>query len=436
MLQTVNDVWDWVQNNTPTKIDPGLERMKFVLAELGSPERRLKVIHIAGTNGKGSVATMMASVLQEAGYSVGLYISPPLHHWSERIQLNGEGIPESELVRWAERIRPIIEKMEEPPTRFEFWTLIAICYFAYEATPWFVILETGLGGRLDATNVVYPLVSIITEIARDHMEFLGESIPNIAHEKAGIIKSGVPVVVSAGNSEAVEVIRQRATELNSNFSLLGNDFHVNSLYQDDTGQTFQFENRLFTAKLRISLKGTYQLANAAAVIMAISILRQKYATIIDPIHLEMGLAKATWPGRMEEMGVHPTILLDGAHNASGIKVLVDTIQQQYTYDKLFFILATMREKEEEMIQPLLPLADHIVTTQVQNELRSRTAGDMKKLILKQNPQQSVEAIALPEEALGHILTLAGPRDMIVIAGSLYLLSQIRPLLLSKAERMG
>ncbi|WP_028775481.1 bifunctional folylpolyglutamate synthase/dihydrofolate synthase [Shimazuella kribbensis] len=429
MLQSANDVWDWLSNHTPAKIHPGLSRMEHVLEELGHPERRLKVIHIAGTNGKGSVAAMLSSVLQEAGYSVGLFTSPELTHWSDRIRLNGEGIPESELVRWTERLRPIIEKMDEPPTDFEFWTLIALCYFAYEATPWFVIMETGLGGRLDSTNVVYPLVSIITQIDYDHMEFLGSTITEIAKEKAGIIKSGVPVVTSTNGSEALAALQQVADAKQSKLYRVGRDFMVNPIRYDQEGQSFQFTSKMLQTTSRITLKGEHQLANAGAAIMAISILCQQYATIVEPIHLEIGLGEATWPGRMEEVDNKPIILLDGAHNASGVRALVDTLRNHYTYEKLFVVFAMMKEKETEMIQPLLSLAHHIVATEVPNQQRSRTAQDVMDIILKLNPEQSTEAIASPEEALASVRAQAGHNDMIVVAGSLYLIAQIKSILM-------
>jgi dihydrofolate synthase / folylpolyglutamate synthase len=425
MLQTANDVWNWLSSHTPVTIHPGLERMEHVLGELGHPERRLKVIHIAGTNGKGSVAAMLSSVLQEAGYSVGLFTSPELNHWSDRIRLNGEGIPESELVRWTEHLRPIVEKMDDPPTEFEFWTLIALCYFAYEATPWFTIMETGLGGRLDSTNVVYPLVSIITEIDRDHMEFLGSTIEEIALEKAGIIKSGVPVVTSTKGEEGLTVLERVAKERHCKFYALGKDFDVQTI--DEKGQSFHFTSKMLESDLRVNLKGKHQLANASAAIMAISILCGQYATIVEPLHLENGLAKATWPGRMEEVSRDPIVLLDGAHNASGIRALVETIRNHNTYEKLFVVFAMMKEKESEMIQPLLPLAHHIVATEVSNQKRSRTAQELKDIILAQNPSQSVEAITSPKEALKSIQVQAGPNDMIVVAGSLYLIAQIRPI---------
>lgn len=426
-MQTANDVWNWLSDHTPAKIHPGLERMEHVLEELGHPERRLKVIHIAGTNGKGSVAAMLSSVLQEAGYSVGLFTSPELTHWSDRIRLNGEGIPESELVRWTEHLRPIVEKMDEPPTEFEFWTLIALCYFAYEATPWFTIMETGLGGRLDSTNVVYPLVSIITEIDRDHMEFLGSTIEEIASEKAGIIKSGVPVVTSTTGKEGFRVLEKVACHKNSKLYALERDFEVLPISEDKKGQSFHFTSKMLEADLSIKLKGKHQLANAGAAIMAISILCQKYATFVETLHLENGLAKAIWPGRMEEVSEYPIVLLDGAHNASGVKALVDTIQHHYTYEKLFVVFAMMREKESEMIQPLLPFAYHIVTTEVSNQKRSRTAQELLDIVLAQNPSQSVDAIPSPIEALKNVQAQAGPNDMIVVAGSLYLIAQIRPI---------
>jgi dihydrofolate synthase/folylpolyglutamate synthase len=428
MLRTANDVWEWLATNTSKTIRPGLERMEHVLAELGNPERRLKVIHIAGTNGKGSVAAMIASVLQEAGYSVGTFISPELDHWSDRIRLDGEGIPESELVRWAERIRPIVEQMEEPPTEFEWWTLIALCYFAYEATPWFTVMETGLGGRLDSTNVVYPLVSVITEISYDHLQYLGTTITEIATEKAGIIKNGVPVVTIATDPLAVEVIGKTAKARGSKCYQLGPDFSVHAKKRDREGQSFTFTSKLLEVDAQISLKGMHQLANAAAALMTINILCQQYATIVEPQHLKQGLAKAQWPGRLEEVATDPLIILDGAHNTLGVQALANAIQTDYTYEKLFVIFAMMKDKEAEMIQSLLPLSDHIVATEVPDQPRSRTAEELKNIILAMNPMQSVEAISSPQRALEAIRAQASKQDLIVIAGSLYVIAAIRRLL--------
>jgi dihydrofolate synthase/folylpolyglutamate synthase len=288
-------------------------------------------------------------------------------------------------------------------------------------------METGLGGRLDSTNVVYPLVSVITEIAHDHMEFLGTTITEIATEKAGIIKNGVPVVTSATDPLAVEVIRKTASARGSKCYQLGTDFSVHAIERDKTEQAFTFESKLLKVDARIALKGEHQLDNAAAVLMTIDVLCHQYATIVDVPQLKQGLSKAHWPGRLEEVATDPLIVLDGAHNTLGVQALAKAIQTDYTYEKLFVIFAMMKDKEAEMIQSLLPLTDHIVATEVPNQPRSRTAEELKNIILAMNPMQSVEAISSPQRALEAIRTQAGKRDLIVIAGSLYVIAEIRRL---------
>ncbi len=243
-FETAQEVFAWMEQTCAKTIQPGLERMEWMLERLDHPERRLKFIHIAGTNGKGSTAAMIASVLKEAGFSVGMYVSPYVLSWHERIQFDGQPMDESSFVRWVNELKPLIEKMaEEGPgalSHFEFWTLLSLCYFAKEACPWFVVWETGMGGRFDSTNVVYPLVSVITEIGYDHKKWLGETLEEIATEKAGIIKPGVPVICGSEKEEALSVIKRVAKDKHSRLYMYNEDFSVIAHHQDLDEQRFTF----------------------------------------------------------------------------------------------------------------------------------------------------------------------------------------------------
>jgi dihydrofolate synthase/folylpolyglutamate synthase len=432
---TSNDVFAWMDQHCIKAIQPGLDRMEWMLERLGSPEKRCKFIHIAGTNGKGSVAAMVASVLREAGYPVGLFISPYVTSWNERIQFNGEPISEASFVHWANQLKPLVEEMIKTgpgaPSPFEFWTVLAICFFAKEALPWFIVWETGLGGRFDSTNVVYPLVSVITKIGMDHREWLGETLTEIAREKAGIIKSGVPVVCGPQAEEALAVLREEAQRKKSRLYQWGKDFQVIPGEWGESDQSFDFQDvyRTLTG-LSIPLLGEHQLHNAATALMTLEVLRQAYATVIDPEHFVAGLKNVRWPGRFEKVMDSPAVILDGAHNVDGIKALVKTVKKHApSKDRLFFILAMMKDKQvTEMLKVLVEEADVVVATEVKGQPRSLTADELAGRLRKMKPELAVYAAADAMEGFRLVKEQMSENDVCVITGSLFLVAQLRPLL--------
>ena len=436
-FETAQEVLTWMERACAKNIQPGLERMEWMLKRLDHPERRLKFIHIAGTNGKGSTAAMIASVLKEAGFSVGMFVSPYVISWHERIQFDGKPIDESSFVRWANELKPLIEKMTEEgpgaPSHFEFWTLVSLCYFAREALPWFVVWETGMGGRLDSTNVVYPLVSVITEVGYDHKRWLGESLQEIATEKAGIIKSGVPVVCGSQREEVLSVIQSVAKDKHCRLYMYNEDFFVTAHHQDLDEQRFTFKNVYRELEnLSLPLAGDHQLQNAGTALMTLEVLRQSYATVIDPEHYIDGLKKAFWPGRLEKVSDQPHIRLDGAHNIEGIKALIQTIEKYELRDqRIGFLIAMMKDKPvREMLKPLAKTADFVVTTSLEDHPRSLQAEELARLLKEINPDLSVVPIQGEKKAIHAFKNHLNDGDLGVVAGSLYLVSAMRPLLVN------
>ncbi|WP_170839886.1 bifunctional folylpolyglutamate synthase/dihydrofolate synthase [Lihuaxuella thermophila] len=436
---TSEEVFRWMDQTCRKSVKYGLERMEWVLGRLGHPERRCKFIHIAGTNGKGSTAAMISSVLIEAGYPTGMFISPYVTEWNERIQFDGEPISEASFVHWANHLRPFAEEMNQleigAPTWFEFMTLLAICYFAYEASPWFIVWETGLGGRLDSTNVVYPLVSVITHVGFDHKDMLGDTLAEIAKEKAGIIKPGVPVVCGSEEEEALRVIAEEARQKKCNLYVLHKDYQIELVHSDSERQTFHFANayrRLLN--LEIPLAGEHQLRNAGTALMTLDILRQNYATVMEDEQIGQGLKRVNWPGRMEKVSDQPLIVLDGGHNPDGIRALVSSVRQLYTYERLILMVAVMKDKDvKEMLKPLLSVCDMVITTQVQDQPRSFSADELADEIKGMDPGVPVLAAPTAEEGLSLMKKQATDKDLLLITGSLYLISEIRPLLIQKSD---
>ena len=366
----------------------GLETMRDLLRRLGNPERNLQFIHIAGTNGKGSVAAMCQSVLTTAGYRTGLYTSPHLVSFCERFQINGQLITEADVVRLVAKLRPLTETTEpRPATFFEVVTALALEYFREQKVD-VVVWETGLGGRLDATNVVAPLVSVITNVAFDHMQYLGETLEQIAGEKAGIIKPGIPVVTAA-TGVTLDVIRQVAGNLKSPLMVV------------TTGEN------------RTSLLGRHQTLNCAVAEAALHASGLK----ITGEQMHNGLAQTRWPGRFQIVSREPVVILDGAHNAAGATSLVETLRDQFAGKRIALVLGVLRDKNyDEMCRILAPVADRIACTRVNSE-RTNDAGVLAELCRQANPRAMVEAFQDMEAAYRSVSPTA---EVIVITGSLFL----------------
>ena len=295
----------------------GLENIRRLLERLDNPQRKLRIIHIAGTNGKGSTAAALANIFKQAGIRAGLYTSPHLHSFTERVRVDTEQIAEAEVVRLTDELRPHAEELRT--TFFEFTTALALLYFQRSCCEW-VILETGLGGRLDATNAVEPELCLITPIAHDHNAYLGETLGEVAAEKAGIFKPGIPVVSSRQPAEVQEVLRQRAAELRSPLSEAGSDYGWDS---DRAGFSFTGFGCRFE-QLQPLLVGRHQQQNLALAMAAAAWLK-KSGVAISEQSIRRGVEQTRWPGRLEWLP--DDILLDGAHNAAGAQVLADYLHQ-------------------------------------------------------------------------------------------------------------
>ncbi|MDR2939753.1 MAG: bifunctional folylpolyglutamate synthase/dihydrofolate synthase [Clostridiales bacterium] len=330
----------------------GLGRVDALLESLGGPHKKLKFIHIAGTNGKGSTASMLAHILEGSGYKTGLYTSPYIHKFNERMQINGSPISDSGLVALTDEIRAYVSKMQDKPSEFEIITAIAMLYF-YNHNCDIVVLEVGLGGRLDTTNVIpVPEVALITPIGFDHTDLLGGALEEIAAEKAGIIKAGGDVISSPQEAGAARVIAKKCSEVNANISFVDANL-IKPISQNLDGQQFDFGG---FKGLELALLGSYQLMNAALAVSAVQLLQKKGWKVTEK-DLRNGLKKATWPGRFEVMNKKPIFIVDGAHNPQGARAVVEGLSQLANGRKIIFLIGVLADKGyPEMIEILAPVA--------------------------------------------------------------------------------
>jgi len=438
-FSTYKDALGWIVGLETYGMRPGLERMRRLMEKLGHPERRLKVVHVAGTNGKGSTCAYLSKVLEMSGYDVGTFTSPYIGKFTDRIRYNGEDIPETEVVKLANLIKPLADELAASelgsPTKFEVCTALAILYFAKVVYPDYVILETGLGGRLDSTNIVTPVLTIITNVGRDHMDILGDTITKIAEEKAGIIKSGVPVVSAAEHPEAVEVLARRCREKMSTLYLLGKQFAYEYKNGDWDRQTFNFTGPFRRLDgLTVSLNGEHQVKNAAVAVMALEVLRQYYALIFEDDVLQEALRSTRWPGRLEMIPGTPALLLDGAHNPEGAEALAHALRQHGRGKKLHMAIGMLASKDHRnFLKPLVPLVDHWIVTEpdFRNPLPAGELGVLVRELLDQSGRKAQVAI-VPEwkQALQQLRQSAAAEDLAVVTGSLYFIADARSWILN------
>jgi len=414
----------------------GLGRIQELLKRLGNPEKTLRVIHVGGTNGKGSTTVMIAGILQEAGYKVGVFTSPHLHDWRERLVINGQMIPKEKVIQAVRRVRPYLETMVaegfEHPTEFEVSTALAFLYFTEENVD-FALIEVGLGGAIDSTNVVSPLVSVLTNIAMDHMDYLGNDLISIANVKAGIIKPDSVVVTASDNSEVIDVFRKQAKAVGVPLWLVGEDVRWESTESGELEQEFRLRGLNATySKLRLPLIGFHQLRNAATAVTVCELLQTKYEAHISEEAIYAGLRKVKWPGRLELLSLKPKILLDGAHNLEGARALAQALPL-YTRDRLILCLGMLADKErEKVINMLVPLADEIVITRP----NSPRAGDWRALgSLAEQYGRPVTCLEDPKEAVMFALSLLKENDMLCVTGSIYMLADARQALLDHLNRL-
>ena len=372
--------------------------MEIVLEKLDNPHKKLPpVIHISGTNGKGSTCALLESVYRKAGLKVGLYTSPHLVRFGERIQVGRVPIADADLARHVAELKRLADTMT--PTFFEFTTVLALRYLAEQRVD-LVIWETGLGGRLDATNIVTPLASVITNVAFDHQRILGDTIAAIASEKAGIIKAGVPVVTAAEDPDALAIIVHKAKELDAPVITLG-------------------EPEIARFKTEIPLLGRHQRANAALAAATVRLLR--FVLPVDDTQLLEGLAEVSWPGRLQVLrrGAQ-TLVLDGAHNPAGIAALRTALAEAFPGKRPTLVLGMLADKDwRAMVADLVPLASRVVTAPVGNE-RTVTAEDLRAACVATGAGRPVKAA----ESTGAALKLVAADPFVVVAGSLYFIGEV------------
>src|SRR5580693_5510437 len=407
----------------------GLENISILAEALGQPQRTAPCAHIAGTNGKGSTAAMLEAILRTAGLRTGLYTSPHLERINERIRINGESISDEDFAGAWSKVHTAIEtlmasgKLAAHPTFFECVTAMAFLAFAQQTVD-FAVCEVGLGGRLDATNIVEPEVAIITPVDFDHENFLGHSIEEIATEKAGIIKPGAWVVSASERLEARAVIARRCTEMDARLVEVDAATRVDDV-QDSGGMyravaAFPHSRKQLT--LAPSLPGRFQIRNALTAAIAARLLAERSFPILDAA-IEQGVATANWPGRLERLSTHPDLYLDGAHNPAGARELLKFWQENYAGRRIFLVYGAMRDKAVDEISGLLfPRATAVVLTEPRQPraisaplLAEMTSDDAKETLVVRDPSEALEAA----------LKLARAQDAVFATGSLYLVGELR-----------
>jgi dihydrofolate synthase/folylpolyglutamate synthase len=391
------------------------------MAELNNPQQHCRFLHIAGTNGKGSVAAMLSAILTLAGYNVGFYSSPHLISFGERFRLRDRDIDNIEVLSLINQVKRVVDPNELPPF-FEFVTAMALLYYAQKkADP--VILETGMGGRLDATNIVQPLLSIITNIAMDHREYLGSSIKAVAAEKAGIIKPGVPVITFVRQPSALVPIQAAAAALKSPIYYGGKDFNARGRSQGGF-RYLGLEKDL--NDLKTNLIGRHQYRNAAVALAALEVLQKKGYIIPEEV-IRQGLQQVRWPGRLEVINQRPLIILDGAHNPAAAATLAQALKKDLSYRRLILVVGIMADKDiDGILSRLLPLADAVIFSRPKYE---RAAGPEKLRTLAKTVPLENYVIADLNQAIKKAQKLAESDDLVVITGSLFTIGEAREYLL-------
>jgi dihydrofolate synthase / folylpolyglutamate synthase len=404
----------------------GLKNITQLLSLLGDPHRSLNCIHVAGTNGKGSTCALLQSVFKHAGYQAGLYTSPHLIDFTERIRINDFCIPRKVTAELTAEIKKICDNNGlQTITFFEFTTAMAFYYFKLcHADP--VIIETGMGGRYDATNVITPRVSIITSISREHEKYLGKRIEDIAREKAGIIKPGIPLIFAARSSAARDLFNKRCHESVSPMMIKGRDFKVVKHMHG----TFNFKG-LHTSlpNMQCGLSGDHQLSNAAlAIAGALTMRTNGYQ--VDDAALRAGIENVNWPGRLERLQTHPTVIADGAHNPEGWRMLKKALSAYPKHKKRILILGAMEDKDiDKMLKILTPSAYAIIVCRPKTD-RASGRNTFEKFI-SFSDRKKVFWFEKSAEAYGKALSLAGKNDLVFITGSLFLVGELRERILSK-----
>lgn len=426
MFATYEEALEWIHARLKLGMKPGLKRMEWMMAKLAHPEKEQKTVHIGGTNGKGSTVTFLRSMLQAGGYTVGTFTSPYIEQFNERISVNGKPISDEDILQLANVIRLLADELEETdlggPTEFEVITAMAFYYFSKIKPVDIVIYEVGLGGRFDSTNIVEPMLSIITNIGLDHVKILGYTYGEIAFEKAGIIKKRTPVFTAARQPDALAVIEKKAEEMEAPIFRLNDEFTI-------AGHSSLLKGECFTLKmdgetleqLEISLIGEHQTENAALAVMAARYLDGHCGYTLGEPAIRAGLKHSYWPGRFEVVSENPLVIMDGAHNDEGITALVHELSSRYQDRKIHIVFCAMKDKKlDKMIGKLDEIADKITFTSFDFP-RAASAESLYEISHSDNKFASADYQKVVHDEIADV----HDDCMLVITGSLYFISEVK-----------
>lgn len=424
------EIISWIHERTKFGIRPGLTRINYLLEQLDNPQDKLKIVHIGGTNGKGSTTTFLRCLLEQQGLNVGTFTSPYIESFNERIAINGQPIPNDDLVALCQKVIPIVNDMDKNPelshtVEFEVLTAMMFDYFVEKKVD-IVLVEVGLGGRFDCTNVMTPLASVITTIGLDHIDILGDTIEEIASQKAGIIKENRPVIVGKVSDEAFDVISKEANALHAPIKRYGVDYHSEYLQPTDNwGETFNFKSEEVTLKqLTINMVGKHQVDNASVAIEAFNEVAEMLHLPVSNRDYQKGLQRAFWPGRMEKISDEPFIVLDGAHNDHAMEVLVDNLRREFSDRPIHTIFGALTTKDIKGMIELLQSVNNL-------DLKVTTFDYPKACTKEMYEEMGLTAYDHWQEALSDTLKELSGDDLILITGSLYFISQVRQTLLGE-----
>ena len=424
MITTFSEAVQYIENRQNLGIQVGLSRVESLLEAIGNPHHQTKFIHLAGTNGKGSTLQYLNSILTEAGYKTGTFTSPFIESITEQIAINGMPITDEDFVVILQELQPVIEKMDvenNGPTTFEIYTVMAFLYFKKQQVD-IALVECGLGGLEDSTNVLTPLISIITNVGFDHIAFLGTTLKEIASAKAGIIKKGISTLSAVNQPEAKEVILNRSNELNAPSYFLYEDFTMADHVSIPNGERFTWISKDYSLQdLVISMYGKHQTENAALAIMATFLLQKEHGFHVNEQHIRKGLEKTYWPGRFEIVTHNPMLILDGAHNEEGVASLTAELSKRYHNKKIKIIFSALADKKlDEMIRRLDQVADEItfVSFDYPRATSAQVLFDHSGSAHKKMNNDWKQSLTIEYKSVKE-------NEILVVTGSLYFISQVK-----------
>lgn len=428
---TEKETYEYIESLQSLGSHLGLQSIRELCKRLGNPQDQLKFIHIAGTNGKGSILAMVSETLAACGYKTGRYISPTISDYRERFQINGRMIAKKSLCEYVEQLKLVCDEMVadglDHPTSFELETALAFLYFKDKACD-VVVLETGMGGETDATNLITTtMIAVFASISMDHMQFLGKNLSEIARVKAGIIKEGIPVVSACQEDVVKKVLGQVCEEKQAQLYMV-DETQIKFLGKTKDGIKFTYKNH---KQMKLSLRGLYQMGNAAVALEVLDCLQKDFGYVISEEKIKQTFTVVNWQGRFEQIANKPDFYIDGAHNEAAAKSLAQTLEFYFTNRKIIYIMGVLKDKEyDKIIETTYPFADSIITVKTPNNPRAMDAYELAKEV--SGYHNRVTAADSLEEAVEMAYLMAGNEGVIVAFGSLSYLGELKAII--KNER--